>query len=268
MKEVQIRRRETKSHLPVPVVSSSIKTLSSIFDGQGPLRGVHGDEEKQLLSQHLGIDQEDRDFPKAVREFWINLRVKVPSEGVVLNISTDNEGNPRNIRDYLVYKWALRHKFVARNKQEIDSDASKQFYIHDPDTEMQHENKKVKVRRSAYQEFSKMEGKTDKMKMLIKVLDDIDVNSMTETEIENRLEYLITIDAEKFLAKATDKNLEYRALISDLLSKNILRKIGNSVFYIEEKIGDSEEDAVLFLKDKKNSEMLTILKAKLQEFQN
>lgn len=266
MKEVHIRRRETKSHLPVPVISGAIKTLGSIFDGQGPLRGVIGDEEKKLLSKHLGIDVDDSEFPKKIREFWIELRVKVPVEGVTLQVGVNEQGEPYDIKGYLIYKWAKKHKFVANNKAELDGNTHKKYYIHDPDIENRHENARIKMRKTAYMEFSKMDGKYDKMKMLIKVLDDVDVESMTETDIENRLEHLINVDAESFVAKATDKNLELRALISDLISKNILRKIGNSIYYIEEKLGDTEQDAILFLKDKKNSEMLLILKEKLKEF--
>lgn len=265
-KEVHIRRRESKSHLPVPVISSSIKILGSIYDGQGPLRGISGDEEKKLLSKHLGIDVEDRDFPKAMREFWIDLRVKVPVDGVPLQIGVNSEGEPYNIKDFLVYTWAKRHKQVASNKAELDGQPHKKFYIHDDEIENRHHNAKVKMRKTAYMEFSKLDGKVDKMKMLIKVLDDVDVDTMTITDIENRLEHLINVDADAFVQKATDKNLETRALISDLISKNIIRKIGNSVFYIEEKLGDTEDDAITYLNDKKNSEMLLILKEKLKEF--
>ncbi len=266
-KEIQIRRRESKSHLPVPVISSSIKILGSIFDGQGPLRGVLGDEEKDLLSKHLGIDKEDRDFPNAIRNFWIDLRVKVPVEGVTLQVGVTKEGEPYDIKEYLIYKWALRHKFVAKDKAELDGTAShKQFYIHDDEIENRFQNAKVRMKKTAYQEFSKLDGKLDKMKMLIKVLDDVNVESMTEIDIENHLEQLINVDAEKFVVKATDKDLEMRSFISDLVSKNILRKIGNGLFYIEEKLGNSEDDAITYLKDRKNSEILLILKEKLKEF--
>ena len=266
MKEVQIRRRETKSHLPVPVVANSIKILSSIFDGGGPLRGVTGEKEKELLSKYLGIDKNDPILPEEIRRFWIDIRVKVPSEGVVLNITTNDDGYPVNIYDYLIYSWAKKHKFVANNKSEMDNDGNKRFYIHDPDVESLSDNAKVRIKRAAYQEFTKVVDNRDKMDMIVKILDDVDPESMTDTQLENHMETIVLKDPQKFVAVATDKNLELKALVSDLISKNILRKIGNSIFFIEEKLGDGIDDAVVYLKDKKNSEMLMVLKAKLQEF--
>lgn len=265
IKEVQIIRREVKSHLPVPVISSSIKILASVFDGQGPLRGVTGDEETRLMSTLLGMDPADRDFHAKVREFWIDLRVKVPVDGVPLKIGLREDGTPYNVKDYLIYKWALKHKRVAHTKAEMDNNSQKLFYIHDPEVETKQQNMEVKMRKTAYMEFSKLDRKIDKMKMLLKVLDDVNVDNMTDVDIENRLEDVLNKDPKAFVDKATDKHLETEAFIVDLISKNILRKIGNSIYYIEEKLGGDMEETILYLADNKNSEMLMILKEKLQE---
>ena len=50
-----------------------------------------------------------------------------------------------------------------------------------------------------------------------------------------------------------------------MVSLEILRKIGNQVVYIDEILGDTMEDAVIRLTDKKNSGKLMELKAKLKE---
>ena len=50
-----------------------------------------------------------------------------------------------------------------------------------------------------------------------------------------------------------------------MVTASVLRKIGNQIIFIDEVIGDTLEDAVVFLKDKKNSGTLTILRAKLKE---
>ena len=50
-----------------------------------------------------------------------------------------------------------------------------------------------------------------------------------------------------------------------MISAGVLRKIGNQVIFIDEVLGDTMDDAVIHLKDKKNSGKLTILRAKLKE---
>ena len=50
-----------------------------------------------------------------------------------------------------------------------------------------------------------------------------------------------------------------------MVTASVLRRIGNQVIYIDEVIGDTLEDAVVYLKDKKNSGTLTVLRAKLKE---
>ena len=50
-----------------------------------------------------------------------------------------------------------------------------------------------------------------------------------------------------------------------MVSAGVLRNIGNQVIFIDEIIGETTDDAVIHLKDKKNSGKLTILRAKLKE---
>ena len=74
-----------------------------------------------------------------------------------------------------------------------------------------------------------------------------------------------TKDPKKFLRIATDKNLELKAEIGEMVSAGVLRKIGNQVIFIDEVVGDTTDNAVVYLKDKKNSGQLTVMRAKLKE---
>ena len=50
-----------------------------------------------------------------------------------------------------------------------------------------------------------------------------------------------------------------------MVSLEILRKIGNQIIYIDEILGDTMNDAVIKLNDKKNSGKLMELRAKLKD---
>ena len=269
LKEVQIRRRETKSHLPPPVVARSKKVLASIYDGQGPLRGVTGDEEKKLLSKYLGHDIDDRDFSRICRNFWADLRVEIESDGEVLNVTTsendEGEQEPHNILDYLIYKWAQKHKYVGKDREEMLESPHKMFYIYDPDVEMRSQNKEVKIKRRAYAEFIKIDNDEDKLNLIIQVLTDSEPETMSIEQKQNYIDQLIENDPVSFVSVATDKDLEIKATISELVSLNIINKMSNQYWWIDEKLGDDLEEAVLYFKDKKNSETVNRLKAKLQE---
>ena len=55
-------------------------------------------------------------------------------------------------------------------------------------------------------------------------------------------------------------------MINECISKEILRKVGNAIFNADENIGNSMDEAVLYLKDKQNSGVYTMLKARLESF--
>ena len=49
-----------------------------------------------------------------------------------------------------------------------------------------------------------------------------------------------------------------------MVSAGVLRKIGNQVIFIDEVLGETLDDTVIHLNDKKNSGKLTTLRAKLK----
>jgi hypothetical protein len=69
-----------------------------------------------------------------------------------------------------------------------------------------------------------------------------------------------------FYEIATSKNLELQSFIEKCITLEVIRKVGNSLLLGDEKLGDTMEEAILFLKDKKNSSTLTTLKARVQQY--
>lgn len=264
--EVQLRRRETKSHLPAPVVANSKKVLSSVYVGQGPLKGLEGDEEKQWLSKHLGMDPDERDFPRVARDFWANLRVEIPTEGKVLNIAKV-EDRPANLYDYIVFKWAKKHPFVADTRDDMLDNSKYQYYVHDPEIATQKENEIVSFKMKSYDKFIRIKDDEQQVNRVIRLLTDSDPESMSLKQKQNLLANEIDSNPKRFFVIATDKHLETKAIISEMISHGIINKIGNQHYFIDEKLGDTTDEAVKYFNDKKNSKTTTLLKAKLQEKQ-
>lgn len=261
--EIQIRRVEKKSHLDPSIIANTFKTLGSIFVNDAPLRGLNKEEENHLMPKLLGIDEKDPNYHEKVRNYWLNKRLKIPVEGLVLNVTLKNDKglpDPVNLKDYIDYRWALSHSYVAEEKEKMQPHQS--FYLYNPEIEKRKKNTDFKVKRKAYIALDKMEKDSEKKRMILSIIEDVNVSSLDDVDVENTLIQSIENNASNFLKVAEDKNLEMRAFITKLISKGILSKIGNSIYFIDDKLGSDFDETILYLKDKANSAVLMKLKEK------
>lgn len=268
--QVQIRRREEISHLPTKVINESKIFLGSHYDGRQPLRGLSEELEKKYLPNLLGVSATHPDFSKKTRDFWAEMTILVPSSGVVLDITMDEESKePYNLEDWIKYKWALKHKLVAENQSALENDPRKKFYIYNPDEETARKHQSIQKRKAADVEFIKATKDPAKAKRIVRMMDNIlNPDAMSEAQVENRLFDLKNEKPDEFLRIAKDSNLDVKAEIQELVSYEILTMVGPQVIYIDQVIGQNLEEAVIWYKDKQNSSLVAQLKAKLSEYKN
>ena len=264
-KKVFLRRKDLGGHLPKAVIAEAKTRLSSVYVNRQPLKGFSPKEEKKYMQEVLDVSPEHVDWPKHSKDFWANLSIPVGFTGVELEISTDEDGLPISIMDYIKYNFAIKHPYVALTKEEMETDISKKFYIQDLSREDKVKNNQIKVKKDADKEFIKVSANSSNMKRILRLMSNTNPDRMTEDQIENSLYELKNANPKKFLRISTDKNLEVRAEIEEMVSAGVLRRIGNQVIFIDETLGDTLEDTIVHLKDKKNSGKLTILRAKLKE---
>jgi len=265
-RKIVIRRQETKSFLPKEIQLESRMYLSSVYKDRQPLRGFSPADCKKYLDGLLDVGADHVDWPKYEKAYWADMTISVPFAGVELDISEDEDGNPIVIEDWIRYKWALRHPQVASSKDEMEGDFLKRFYILDNQKEIRTKNNKIQVLKDADKEFIKASGSLDKMKHIVRLMSNTtNPDTLTKEELENLLYELKNSKPGKFLKYATDKNLELKAQLEEMVSLEILRKIGNQIIYIDEILGDTMNDAVIKLNDKKNSGKLMELRAKLKD---
>ena len=264
-KEIQLRRVERKSHLDPAIIANTFKTLGSIFVNEAPLRGLSKEEEEVLLPKVFGTSINDPNYHEEARRYWADKRLKVPVEGVVLNITLRNKESdkipdPVDLKDYINYRWAKAHSYVADDKESMNPHQS--FYFYDPEVEKVKKNKGFAVKRKAYIILDKLQKDYAKMRMILSIIDNVDVKNLDDVDVENTLVQNIESNPDNFIRVAEDKNLEMKSFITKLISKGILNKIGNSVYFIDDKLGGDMDEAVLYLKDKANSSVLMKLKEK------
>ena len=147
----------------------------------------------------------------------------------------------------------------------MDTDITKKFYIQDLTRQDKTRNNEIQVRKDADKEFIKVTSNASNMKRILRLMSNTNPDRMSGDQVENALYEIKNSDPKKFIKIATDKNLELKSEIAEMVSAGVLRNIGNQVIFIDEIIGETTDDAVIHLKDKKNSGKLTILRAKLKE---
>ena len=264
-KKIFLRRREVNNHLPKAVRAEAVMKLSSVYVNRQPLKGVTPKEEKELMQGILDVSPEHVDWPKHSKQFWAEMTIPVGFTGVELEVGVNEDGSPISIMDYLKYKFALKHPHVALTKEEMDKDFAKRFYIQDLTREDKVKNTQIQFKKDADKEFIKLSSNPKNMRRVLRLLSNTNPDRLTDEQVENSLYEIKNSKTKKFLKIAKDKNLELKAEIEEMVTASVLRKIGNQIIFIDEVLGDTLDDAVVFLKDKKNSGTLTILRAKLKE---
>ena len=260
-----IRRKDLGGHLPKAVRAEATLKLSSVFVNRQPLKGLNSDEEKKYLNGILDVSPEHVDWPKHSKTFWADMTIPVGFTGVELEIGKDTNGNPLQIIDYIKYNFAIKHPHVALTKEEMEQDTTKRFYIQDLARQDKVKNNEIQVRKDADKEFIKVTSNPKNMKRILRLMATTNPDRMSGDQVENALYELKNSNPKQFVRIATDKNLELKSEIEEMVSAGVLRKIGNQIIFIDETLGDTVEDTIVHLKDKKNSGKLTILRAKLKE---
>ena len=154
-KKVTIRQKELLNHLPKAVRAEAVYKLSSVYVNRQPLKGFTTEEEKKYLSGILDVNPDHGDWPKHSKAFWAEMTIPVGFTGVELEIGLDEDDNPLSIMDYIKYRFAIKHPHVALTKEEMDSIASKKFYIQDLSRVDKVKNNEIQVKKDADKEFIK-----------------------------------------------------------------------------------------------------------------
>jgi len=264
-KKVFLRRKEVNNHLPKEVQAEAVSKLSSVYVNRQPLKAFDPEDEDKYLKGILDVNPDHVDWPKHSKIFWAELSVPVGFTGVELEIGMDSKDRPISILDFIKYRFALKHPQVALTKEEMDKTTGKRFYIQDLSREDSTRNNEIQVLKDSDKEFIKLSADPVAMKRVLRILSNANPDILSAEQIENNLYAVKSADPKKFLRIATDTNLAVKADIEEMVSSGVLRRIGNQVIFIDEVIGETLEDAVIFMKNKKNSGQLTIMRAKLKE---
>ena len=261
-KKIFLRRKEINNHLPKEVLAEAVSKLSSVYVNRQPLKGLSASDEKKYLNGILDVAPDHVDWPKHIKRYWAEMTIPVGFTGVELEVGTNKDGDPINIIDWIKYQFALKHPHVAISQKEMTG--RQRFYIYDTSRAEQNKFNDIQFRKDADKEFIKLSSDKKGMKRVLRLISNINPDRLTDEQIETALYDIKTKEPKRFVKIAMDKNLEVKAEIEEMVSVGVLRKIGNQIIFIDEVLGETMEDTVIFLKNKKNSGKLPTLRAKLK----
>lgn len=263
-------------------LGESYRPIGPYFDagGKSVAKGLTMDEQRLLMPEILGVEPADKEFRKEVEKFFHELLTNVPKTGLELNISLMDDERPLGVdnlpivpRDYIVWRHATKHPHVAHDKSDAERNIQRRFYMIDPQSV---KGEALKINRledqasSLYFKYKDDDLRVDQiltmMGMTIKGLKKDDkvlklkeftkaVPGFNEVEQKDRFT--------RFIEVCEDKDLSIKFLIEELVGAQYLERVGRVILLKDtgERLGDSIEEAVLFVTNKKNTKLYNQLKA-------
>lgn len=264
--------------------SSSKQSIGSYFASENSQKvgtGLSFAEEALLLPVIIDTPADDKEFRKKLTEFYSDLTTNVPygigcplEIGLEVNndkpVSKDNM--PLKLMDYIRYRHAIDHPWVAESKDKMEGDQMIQFYLFDKQNVQGKNTKKIVELDAAMQIYLKIKNEPDTVSAMLTVL-GVDPRDITGKDADGqKIELLrakVEYDPARFTKEYNEGDLEIRYDIQSMLNAKVFKQIGARIIDTETEkiIGNTTEEVIWFFKDEENSESVIALKARLQEAQ-
>lgn len=237
--------------------------------------GLSPTEEDLLMPYILSIPKEDRDFRKGVTTWFEGISVKVGAgDGLALEVGlevdnkepVDKDNLPLSITDYVKYRHALGHPWIASSEDTGRGNQLMQYYIFDPSEVSKVTVNQNEERDEALGYYLTIKTNSRSVGMYLTLL-GVRTNTLRKGEEAVELRKIVDKKPKAFIALYNDKDKEIKYIIEEMINYGILERVNTRVLLKEtgEQIGRDIKEAVLYLKDSRNTKMYATLQARLQE---
>jgi|VirMetMinimDraft_7_1064189.scaffolds.fasta_scaffold01155_4 hypothetical protein len=274
-KSVTIKPKRTTTVLPeINTLGNTaefyIQKIGGAFAGHGstlPLgrRALTREEEKAWFPIILGIAPTHQDWDKYLNNYWHDISVPVPLEGLELNCNLVIEheghvGTPANAVHYILYKYCLIYGDVANTVEDVNKSPKIRFYLWTKEEDVKLKLTKQQLTDAAFIARLKLDKTPQRAESIIIMFNkELPLN---DGDKKLMLAELQDSEPAKFLEFANDENLQDKAFIQRCINAALLRRPLNSqmIMYKDEVIGNSFSEAIGWLNQAGNS----VTKAELQ----
>jgi hypothetical protein len=224
-------------------------------------------ERDKLMPQIIGISPSSVDFNKVLEKYWCNISISIPATGKRLDCSiehlSETEWRPRNVEDYILWKYCLKYSGVANTEADIGKSNKINFVLWNEKEQKQKDLTLQKMKDAATMARISLREDQVKANSVLYVYNetvskDADTNMLVLAKLAEE-------NPAKFLGIVKDKDLLSKAFVQRAINSNILTQpVGSTLIGYEGNIiGSNISEAILFLKDAKNELIKMTLEAKL-----
>jgi hypothetical protein len=266
-------------------LGEAFKPIGPYFEpgGKAVGTGLSFKEQNILMPEQLGIESTDKDFRRAVTDFFHNILTNVPKDGLKLEVGLEDDkaelskdNMPINVREYIIFRHLLKHPQVAPDRPTAEREIMRRFYLVDPHKVAASVNAINKTEDEALGLYFKHKDNPIKVDQILTMM-GINARDMKRDQKVVKLKQLASKDPKlnsteqaelfkNFIETCNDVNLETKYLVEELIAIKYLKRIGTSVLIDEsnESLGDNMDEVIHFLNNPKNSKTLNVLKAQYQ----
>lgn len=185
-------------------------------------------------------------------DYWNTFAIKITTKEIILHTE--------RAYDELQYLFLKGHKRVANGINNVKP--NNDYILINKDSEAEEANRLNKVKRQAIVEFNKLS--LDDMRKALRLY-AFKSDSMSNELVESKLFELVEKDPNKFfLIWVNNKSKNTQFIIESAVAKNVIRKSRNIFYYGTDIIGNSMEDAIAYLDDKKNQDLKMVIMQEIE----
>src|SRR6478609_4651133 len=218
-RKIKLKRKEIIRYgLPQELKDEKICNLGSYNDKNGNVaRPLTYAEEDKWMGEIVGLKATDPLFRQAVGHWYKNLTLKVKPEGTELETGEDEGGNPLNLEDWIKFKFAKGHPWMAASEKECKGVEHLQFWFEDGEADKMAKGAKLDLSTKAYVEFAQLNEDIEKMDWVLRTVVSkfpelgslSELIKLKEKDKKLKIGEVIQKDPEYFLEVMSDKDLIY-----------------------------------------------------------
>lgn len=220
-------------------------------------------EEKEYLESDKGLGKNLSVYTS--RDFWVNRYVNLFKGDNILDLSDPI--------DYIDYKILLGNKdWIAPSLAQQNNKATYAFVIIDEDEEREIEKAVFNYKKEAFKLYSRIEDNKEILRGVLKIINKKPISENSTIEwLRQEVEKLVDNNSKMFVEFMKDSNYEYKILLSNaedagvIINHNQKYATTDGIELAEPGELSSFANAITYLADPKNSELVDIIKIKIEK---
>lgn len=226
------------------------------------------EQEKKIMAPILGVSPDATNFEEKLTEYWKNFNVLIPFAGLRLEAgvvyTSAQEYHPINPANYIIYRYALKHGWVANRADDVRKSNKIQFYLWNKEEELQGKLAQQDLKDRAYA----LRVELTDLNKINAILSLTGKANLPVGEAKLAIAALAEEAPAKFIALAGDPDLLDKAFIELAVQKGVVTRPVNTTLHLYENvtIGNNIGEAVAWLRNPVNAANRTVIEAKVKTF--